>query len=158
MDQEQPKTKILKNGAVYDMEQHRIVANPGGGLAAFTSETARQAHAIRQERKRAVIASAANDAVERGDYRERFGDMAFVAAVAEAQYLKATTADDPKSTDAARFLLQESGLSESATRDTGGGSPSLPVVPGVVVLIAELARRVESGEVQIVDGKITESE
>ena len=32
--------------------------------------------------------------------------------MAEAQYIKATTPDDPKSTDAARFLFNEAGISE----------------------------------------------
>ena len=31
--------RILKNGAVYDREVGRIVANPGGGSAAWNSET-----------------------------------------------------------------------------------------------------------------------
>lgn len=138
---EEPKTKILKNGAVYDMEKHRIVSNPGGGLAAFTSETARQAQARHQELKRAAVIAGANAAVERNDYHEAYGDLAYVAAIAEVQTNKALTADDPKSTDAARFVFQESGVAEVVTRGADGG-PGLPAVPSrVILLLAELASR-----------------
>lgn len=140
---DEPKTKTLKNGAVYDMEKHRITSNPGGGLAAFTSESAKAAQARRQELKRAAVVAGANAAVERNDYKEAYGDLAYVAAIAEVQTNKALTADDPKSTDAARFVFQESGVAEAVTRGADGG-PGLPSVPSrVILLLAELASRAE---------------
>lgn len=146
---EETKLKTLKNGAVYDMERHRIVANPGGGLAAFNSDTARQAQARRQEQKRLAVAAAANAAVERGEYRALYGDMAYVAAITEAQYIKATTPDDAKSTDAARFIFQESGVAESLSAGSDGAAVGgASAVPGVVVLLlAELAKRADAAEV-----------
>jgi len=35
-----PNLRTLKNGAVYDMDKKRIVANPGGGSAALTKASA----------------------------------------------------------------------------------------------------------------------
>jgi hypothetical protein len=120
-----PNTRRLKNGAIYDMDKKRIVANPGGGLAAFDPDTARQAQARKQERKRETIQAAANAAVENEQLTRTHGDMAFVAAVAQTAYLKATTPDDPKAIDAARFLLQEAGIAEqkqAAEQPAAGGA------------------------------------
>lgn len=141
MEQEQAKTKTLPNGAIYDMEKHRIVSNPGGGRGAFTPETARQAQARRLELKRAAVVAGANAAVERGDYHEAFGDLAFVSAIAEVQANKALTPDDPKSTDAARFVFQEAGVAEMLSRGAEVGAGLGVVSSRVVVLLAELASR-----------------
>lgn len=46
-------TKVLSNGAVYDMETHRIVANPGGGSTAITQASA---SALAQRRKEKAAA------------------------------------------------------------------------------------------------------
>jgi len=67
------------------------------------------------EKKRMVIAEAANKAVERGDLRLQYGSMAYVAEIADAMQKKATNIDDPKMVDAARFLIQETGLGEKET-------------------------------------------
>ena len=141
MEQEQVKTKILPNGAVYDLEKHRIIANPGGGRGAFTPESARQAQARRLELKRAAVVAGANAAVERGEYHEQFGDLAFVSAIAEVQADKALTPDDPKSTDAARFVFQEAGVAEMLSRGVEVGAALGAVPSRVVLLLAELASR-----------------
>jgi hypothetical protein len=113
---EESRTKVLKNGAVYDLDKKRIVQGQR-----LTSAEASALGQRKYQRKREVIAAAAAAAVERGDYRAAYGDDAWIAAIAEAQYIKATTPDDPKSTDAARFLLQETGLSE---RDAASQPPA----------------------------------
>ena len=109
------RTKVLSNGAIYDMDKGRIVAmrpELARESTQITQANSGEMAAMRMERKRAVVAAAAAAAVERDDYRTKYGDSAWIAAIAEAQYIKATTPDDPKSTDAARFLLTEAGLSE----------------------------------------------
>jgi len=79
----------------------------------ITTENTLAFHRARQEQKRAVVAQAANDAVENGELTTKHGDLAFVAAITQTAMLKATTPDDPKAIDAARFLLQEAGLAEA---------------------------------------------
>ena len=101
--------KVLKNGARYDLDKKKIVSG-----AVITSEYSTQLQQARHDRKRAVVQAAANEAVERDDWRLIHGDMAFVAAIANTAMLKATTPDDPKAIEAARFLLRESGLSQDA--------------------------------------------
>lgn len=47
--------KVLANGAIYDMEKGRIVANPGGGSHAITSATARGMLQKRQAKQAARL-------------------------------------------------------------------------------------------------------
>jgi hypothetical protein len=110
----EPRTKILANGAVYDLDKKRIVANPNGGSHAITSERASEWASEKQARKRAVMAQAANEAVQRDDWRAH-GDLAYVAAIADTAMMIATTPDSPKAIEAGRFLLRETGLSQEDT-------------------------------------------
>lgn len=43
--------KILKNGAIYDLEQGRIIANPGGGTTAITHATSSEYRTLWREKK-----------------------------------------------------------------------------------------------------------
>ena len=148
-------TKILSNGAVYDMEKKRIVANPGGGKYAITSENASEFHAKRQEKKRAVIAAAAAEAVENDTLRRTHGDEAWIAAIAQAQYLKATTPDDPKSTDAARFLLQETGLSDARQQPATPAESVGDILRELAAVAREIADATRRDNADIVDGTAT---
>ena len=145
-------TKILRNGAVYDMEKKRIVANPGGGKYAITSENASEFHAKRQEKKRAVIAAAAAEAVENDALRRAHGDEAWIAAIAQAQFLKATTPDDPKSTDAARFLLQEAGLSDARQQPATPAEAVGDILRELAAVAREIADATRRDDADIVDG------
>jgi hypothetical protein len=136
-DTETRGTRVLANGAVYDLDKHRIVSNPGGGRSAITSETASQMQAIARERKRQAMATAANAAVLRDDWRVSYGDLAYAAAIADTAMIKATTPDDPKAIDAARFLLQETALSEPRTQEQAQAQ-----VPAAIHALAELLRAV----------------
>lgn len=151
------KLRVLKNGAVYDMEKKRIVANPGGGTAAITKRTASEMADIRRKRKQATIAAAANAAVERDDWRAH-GDMAFVAAIADTAYIKATTPDDPKAIDAARFLLQETGLIEPKQAEQAGTADAMGLAVTLLRELAAFASTVESAVIaskpDAVDGEI----
>jgi hypothetical protein len=111
-EETQARTKILANGAVYDLDQKRIVANPGGGRSAITPETASAFHARRQELKRQRILAGAAKTLERGDW-EQATDLDVVEAISEAVMMKALNPDNAKQVDAARFILTESGLAEA---------------------------------------------
>lgn len=52
---EQPRTKVLKNGAVYDLDRGRIVSNPGGGTTAITPERSRELKRMRAEKTAALL-------------------------------------------------------------------------------------------------------
>lgn len=132
------KIKILSNGAHYDTEKGRIVANPGGGTHAITAENSSAYHARRKEKRRALIREAANEAVQRADFKIRFGDDAYIAEIIFAAQQKATNIDDPKQIEASRFVLTESG--ESIQQAAGSDSVPLSELRGLVRDLADMAR------------------
>ncbi len=131
---------VAKNGAHIDPVTKRFTKGGKPTTAIADSSQAADLARRRHERKREVIASAAAAAVERDDYRAKYGDDAWIAAIAEAAYIKATTPDDPKAIDAARFLLQETGLSEAKQPQTQGDAVTVTLsAQGLQALAAMLA-------------------
>lgn len=103
-----PKTRTLANGAKQDIETGRIVAG-----AVLTRDKARDMVRARVEKKRKAVAEAANDAVQRGDLRVKYGDTAYIAEIAQAQMQIATTPDAGKAAVmAASWIVEHSGMSE----------------------------------------------
>jgi hypothetical protein len=142
------------------MNKKRIVANPGGGTKAFTSESAGQAVELRTAAKRAALARAANAVAMQGggvDGRELHGDFAFVEAIGEAMTMKALTVNDPKAVDAARFVFAETGIAERNGKDEQEPTAQSN---NVYILIAQYISQLSSGtDAQIhetIDGKIVE--
>ena len=91
----------------------------------------------RAELRAATVAAAANAAVERDDYRRDYGDLAFVAAITEAQYIKATTPDDPKSTAAANFIFEQANISARQDID-GARQPAADTVQAMAGFLEQL--------------------
>jgi len=117
-----PRTKVLSNGAVYDLDRGRIVANPGGGKHAITSDNARDMVNIRMEQKRQRLVAGANAAVKSGgEFDGR--DLDFVEAIGEAVTLAALDPTSSQQVKAAEFLFREAGIGErQAAQDTAGGT------------------------------------
>jgi hypothetical protein len=113
MEETEQRTKVLKNGAIYDLDKKQIVANPGGGLAAFTPDTSAAARSIKAQKKREAVLRGAARTLNRTDDWTNSNDLDVVEAIAEAVMMKALNPDNAKQVDAARFLLQESGMSET---------------------------------------------
>jgi len=146
---EEPRTKVLKNGAVYDLDRKRIIANPGGGTTAITSETASAYHARRQELKQQRIMAGAAKVLERlGDW-ETPNDLDVVEAIGEAVMENALDTDSKKQIDAAKFILVEAGLSASLSRREDASAPnSISATPDALMALvgmieAERAAAVE---------------
>jgi hypothetical protein len=135
--------KKLKNGALMDTRTGKFTKGGQVTTAIADSSQARDYAQRRHQRKRDIIAAAAAAAVERDDYRLSYGGDAWIAAIAETQYIKATTPDDPKSTDAARFLLQETGLSEKQQQDTSD-KPQSATDTAIVALINAMTQAIAS--------------
>lgn len=137
--------RTLSNGAVYDMRIKRIVANPGGGTKAFTSETASAALELRRDQKREAVRRAANTVAAQGggvDGRELVGDWAFVEAIGEAMTMKALTVNDPKAVDAANWVMREVGIAENQQENTqAAAAGAVAGASAALLLIAELKRR-----------------
>ena len=155
---EDNKIRVLSNGALFDTEKKRIVGlkpELAKKNVQITSENAAEFVARRVERKREIIAQAANEAVERDDYKLKYGGDAWIAAITEAQYIKATTPDDPKATDAARFLLQEAGISERQAIPQADAPQLASLLGSVAAAAVEAAIRAGRMEpVQVIDADV----
>jgi hypothetical protein len=131
---DEAKTKVLSNGAVYDLETKRIVKG-----AVISSDRAVELVGIREQKRRDLARQMANGAVERGDFHAKYGDDAYMAAIIDTAMIKATTPEDPKAIESGRFVLTLTGEMDSAG---AGGSASVPLseVRGLVRDLADLGR------------------
>lgn len=132
--------RIYKNGAVFDQEAGRIVDMRPELAEVNTQITAANSGAMaerRRELKRQIAREAANNAIEREDYKTKYGGLAFVAAIVDAATRKATNIDDPKMIESARFVFQETGEA-----DKQGEDPAVPLsqVRGLMREMANAAR------------------
>src|SRR5688572_11531345 len=133
--------RTLANGAVYDMNIKRIVSNPGGGTTAITPEVSQEYNEIKKQQKQEALRKAANAVAEQGgsvDGHALSGDLAFVEAIGESMMMKALTVNDPKAVDAARFIFNETGVSEKQTSGEQADAQLL-----AAALNAETAARLE---------------
>jgi hypothetical protein len=149
----QANTRVLSNGAVYDLDAKRIVANPGGGKYAITSETASEYHAMRQERKREAVARGAMAAVT-DRFPERLGntDLDYIEAIAQQVTYKALDKRDPKQVDAARFVFSETGNLEARQIELQQAPTQVNVAVVVASSVAErVLRLVLAEQAPIVD-------
>ena len=109
--------RVYKNGAIFDKDKGRIVAlRPELAVknTQITPEKSSDYLARRLEKKRARIEAGAMAAVAQRLPDTFTGDDGdWIEAVAQQVASKALDPLDPKQVDAARFLLQEAGLSEA---------------------------------------------
>ena len=124
--------RLYEDGSIRHANGHWLAQHPDGHT--ITHEDASALATRKHERKREIMRKTAAEAVERGEWRDRWGEDAWIAAVTEAQYIKATTPDDPKSTDAARFLLKETGMAEA------DADAQAQTIDAAADLVRELAR------------------
>jgi hypothetical protein len=130
------EVSIYDNGM--ERANGRIIKPPSTNV--ITAENARDFHRMRKEKKRAIAIEAANGAVSKAEYIEKYGEMAFVAGAVHSAMVKAQNPKDPKQIEAARFVFSETGVSEvMSDPDNGAGAGA----PRVLVLLAELTRRAD---------------
>lgn len=148
---------VYKNGAVYDREAKRIVFHRPDLATVDTRITSENAIAMvshKLERKRERLQAGANRiAAEGGQYDGT--DLDFVEALAEVQMMKALNPDDPKSTDAARFLIQESGLAEkqAAEPQVQATNDTINALAGLLQAITAAVKTSDNSNV--VDGEVS---
>lgn len=128
------KYKTLSNGAIYDMEQKRIVSG-----AALSSDGARALVQKREESRRAAVRSVANQNPKAAALAASHGDLAYIAAITESAMVKATNPADPKMIEAANWITRAAGDDISSG---SGGDSSVEEVRGILKDLSELARAV----------------
>lgn len=111
---------VAKNGALYSKnEKGQTIFHKGAKVttAITTSERGRELAQVRAELRKKIVFEAANDAVERNDFKTLYGNYAFVAAIINVAMVKATTPDDPKAIEAGRFVLAQAGMLNEGEED-----------------------------------------
>ena len=109
------RTKVLKNGAVYDMESKRIVA--GAKTSLITAENAREMQSKAIAKKREAVMRAANREVDPALIAE-FGEYAFIAEGAmNMQRLASDPASGKAGVMAWESLQRAAGLAETKGED-----------------------------------------
>jgi hypothetical protein len=136
------KVLIYDSGLERDAESGKIIKSADHTL--ITKDTAAEYHRARREKQLGIVLGALNSGVERADIIEKYGEDAWIWAVAQSAMVKATTPEDPKMIEAARFVRDWH--RELSTDPENGGAPDS--APRVFVLLAELRRRgIDSNEV-----------
>ena len=119
-----PGQRLLKNGAVFDEERGRIVANnPALNPHAITKETTQHYHELKRERVQAAV----QQGIIAGADRRTID--ASIGAITEAQtHIALNEMAGRASTEAARFVFQVAGFmpgkaeqADSTARDIGRG-------------------------------------
>lgn len=103
---------VAKNGALMRMNDNgkpQFVKGATVATAITSSEMGKEYARRRAEKRKEIVLEAANEAVERQDYKTRFGNYAYIAAMVETAMMKATTPDDPKMVEAAKFVMKQAG-------------------------------------------------
>ena len=117
------RTKILANGAIYDMDRGRIVSMRPDLAAKNTQITQANTgvmQAKRVEQKRAALARGAQRVLEASG-RIPASDMEFVEVIGESLMASATDPSNRQQVRAAELLIRETGLSERTEQPAGGG-------------------------------------
>ena len=144
--------QIYESGAEFDRTTGRLCKPATKNI--IDSEKAKEYNRRYRELRAQTITEAANNAVENSSHRVNYGDMAWVAAVAEAQYIKATTPEDPKSTAAASFLFRQAGI-DAEQEKNGGGSlvpDALHAAEGLINAVRGLMADAERVRGDVIDG------
>jgi hypothetical protein len=120
---QEPRTKVLANGAVYDLDKKRIVSG-----ALLTSDKAKELVKRRVELKQERIIAGAAKVLERTGGWELPNELDVVEAIGEAVMESALDIDSKKQIEAAKFILAEAGLSASQSQRENASTP-----PGSIV-------------------------
>lgn len=126
--------RVLANGAVYDMNVKRIVANPGGGSTAITQAQSSAYHDLRRAKRIEI----AQRGIELGTGATRW-DIGAVDIIAAQSRLALDITKGRGSTEAARLVLGAAELLPERGQDAGGGpAVRLELSQGAVESLAGL--------------------
>src|SRR5688572_11108980 len=143
---EEPRTKVLSNGAVYDLDKKKIVSG-----AVLTSDKARELVQSRIEKKRERIMAGAAKVLEQSGDWEAPTDMDVVEAIGEQVMMNALDPSSKKQIDAAEWILKHGGLSERPNEAT----PQISAPGSVSATPATLLALAAQLEAEIADRKST---
>jgi hypothetical protein len=148
-----PRTKVLSNGAIYDLDAKRIVKG-----AVWSSDDTKSLAQARRAKKQQAIIEAANvaavidacnsDHPEIRDLIQPGDSMAFVKAIALGRQVAAMDADSPYGNAAANWLIDNSGVAETR-QEQAGNSVQVNVIR--IVLHDDTPVGADATDAQVVD-------
>jgi len=151
---DETRTKVLQNGAIYDLDAKRIIGRDPNGAIVDTRINSGNAIAMQSRRvqsKRDALARGAQRVLEASSGIPATSDMAFVEAIGAALMASAQDPDNRQQVRAAELLIRETGLSErlEAPQSAGSGQAA-----EIITALAQFAAAIlPSGEpVQVIDG------
>ena len=151
--------RVYKNGAIFDKDKGRIVAlrpELAEKNTQITKENTSEMAARRLEKKRSRIEAGAMAAVEEKLPDAFTGDDGdWIEAVAQQVAHKALDPNDPKQVDAARFLLQEAGLSDARQQPATPAEAVGDILRELAAVAREIAEATRRDDADIVDGTAT---
>ena len=137
---------IYDNGM--ERANNRIIRPPV--TTQITKENASEYHRARKDKQKKALDAALLAGVEDETIKKEYGEDAWIVAVGQSAMIKATTPDDPKAIEAARFIRDwHNELNSDGEADHNERIPAR-----VVLLLAELTRRNDSEDV--IDGVTSE--
>jgi len=150
---DETRTKVLQNGAIYDLDQKRIIAmRPELAVrnTQITQATAGDLQARRVQSKRDALARGAQRVLEASSGIPATSDLAFVEAIGAALMQSAQDPDNRQQVRAAELLIRETGLSERLEAPSAGGNGQ---AAEIITALAQFAAAIlPSGEpVQVID-------
>jgi hypothetical protein len=139
--------RLYPDGSIRNEKGHPIpgtkIPNEGHEI---THENAREFHIKRIERGQAVARAAANEAVQRADFRTKYGDEAFLAEMIYAAMETATTPTANQQINAAKFISKAAGYDMDAGADQDRDNESALAALGREAIAQLLARAQQQRE------------
>ncbi len=143
--------RVYDNGMERDAHTGHMV-HPPASAKITTTEKSNELLRRRYELKRERVLAGAAKTLERDGNWETPNDLDVVEALAEAVMMKALNPDNAKQVDAARFILQEAGL--SAAQEQRDQPIDQPGSPTLILLLAQLHER----HVEVIDGQVVRTD
>jgi hypothetical protein len=156
--QTEPRLKTLKNGAVYDLDKGRIVANPGGGKSAITPERSRELREMRAAKTAALIRKRITEATAKVSTLPINSTAEAVADVAGILWAEIVLNQNEYARDrlaAFKELSERAEMTSKDKREEPQKTMSDALAAAVPALVA-LLREAQQPPRDVVDGTVTD--
>jgi hypothetical protein len=136
---------VYESGAHYNLTRGHLIK--AADSAMITPEKSKKYKEILAEKKREALARGAAKVLERTGDWETPNNLDMVEAIGEAVMLKALDPTNAKQVDAARFMLTETGLSESQVKSSDEAQQFANLADAAASLLAFLRGGNQAGDV-----------
>lgn len=157
-----PRLKTLKNGAIYDLDKGRIVANPGGGKSAITPARSRELREIRAAKAERLMRERITAATAKVSDLPISGAPQAVAEAAGILWDEIVLNEDAYHRDRLEAFLkltERAGMTSERKR-SDAENPSREAVGELVGVVRELRQAIldtAGPPAEVIEGKVTDT-